>query len=136
MCEFMTTNGDVYILPYLNKFDKLTVAQGTVLEKLSTNIARALIHFHLDSSSDSLILYSFDLFLASTSFNSTVNSQQLFSSIVNAIKDVSAEAKSSTSTRQSIKDIRRGQQTSASSASLASAAEEESKTEKKLAGSR
>ena len=28
MSEFMTTNGDVYILPYLNKFDKLTLSQG------------------------------------------------------------------------------------------------------------
>lgn len=26
MSEFMTTNGDVYILPYLNKFDKLTLS--------------------------------------------------------------------------------------------------------------
>ena len=45
---------------------------------------------------------------ASSSLNSTVNSQQLFSSIVNAIKDVSAEVKSSTSQRPSIKDIRAG----------------------------
>ena len=43
MCEFMTTNGDVYILPYLNKFDKLTVAQGTLLKTLSINIER--VHF-------------------------------------------------------------------------------------------
>ena len=28
MSEFMTTNGDVYILPYLNKFDKLNLSQG------------------------------------------------------------------------------------------------------------
>ena len=26
MNEFMTTNGDVFILPYLNKFDKATLS--------------------------------------------------------------------------------------------------------------
>ena len=73
----MTTNGDEYILPYLNKFEKATLSQGK------------LDRFKMISS-------FFDL-IVSTSLNSTVNSQQLFSSIVTAIKDVSAEAKSSSS---------------------------------------
>ena len=30
MGEFMTTNGDEFILPYLNKFDKATLSQGMV----------------------------------------------------------------------------------------------------------
>ena len=28
MSEFITTNGDIFILPYLNKFEKATLAQG------------------------------------------------------------------------------------------------------------
>ena len=44
--------------------------------------------------------------VVSTGLNSTVNSQSLFSSIVTAIKDVEEQAKTSSSQRQSIKDIR------------------------------
>lgn len=31
MSEFMTTNGDEYILPYLNKFEKLTLSQSKAI---------------------------------------------------------------------------------------------------------
>jgi len=33
MSEFIATNGDLYILPYLNKFDKATLAQGKTHSK-------------------------------------------------------------------------------------------------------
>ena len=45
--------------------------------------------------------------LVSTGFNAAVNSQQLFSTIVTAIQEVEQQAKTSSSERQSIKDIRK-----------------------------
>ena len=87
MCEFLTTNGDTYFLPYLNKFEKATLSQGKTPLQLFT-------------SNSSLLLLS----AVSSSLNATVSSQQLFSTIVGAIKDV--EEKSKSGQRQSIKDMR------------------------------